>query len=149
MLLVPHVFVPAGPPHPIEGVNLAAIVLTSSAAPVMSVHSVTGEGTALCTALLGCVGLNLDCGDIPSESGDINANSVMTSPTLGDYVAAVIATVLNALYAWKTGGIIGGGSSSSRRRRSRRSSAGHRVGLRRPSRRPCSTPSTRSSRSST
>jgi hypothetical protein len=107
MLLVPHVFVPAGPPHPVaESVNLAAIVLTSSAAPTMSVSSVTGEGTALCTALVACVGLNLDCGDVPSVSGDINLNSVKTSPSLGDYLAAIVGAALNMLFTWKVGGAI-------------------------------------------
>jgi hypothetical protein len=106
MLLVPHAPTTAAPPHPVEGINIAAIILTSSAAPIMSVSSVTGEGTALCTALVSCVGLNLDCGDVPSGSGDVNLNSVKTSPSLGDYLAAIVGTVLNMLFTWKVGGAI-------------------------------------------
>jgi hypothetical protein len=107
MILVPHAFLTALPPHPIaEPVNIIAIVLTSNLTPVMSVHSVTAEGTALCTELLVCGGLNLDCGDIPSGSADFNLNSVKTSPTLGDYIAALVGTALNMLYSWGTGKLV-------------------------------------------
>ncbi len=108
MLLVPHVPMTGAPPHPaVEPINLAAIIATSSVAPIMSVSSVTGEGTALCTALLFCVGANLDCGDVPSGSADLNLNSVKTSPSLGDYLAAIVGTALNMLFSWKFGKWLG------------------------------------------
>jgi hypothetical protein len=105
MILVPHGPLTGAPPHPAaEIVNIAAILLSSSAAPQLSAHSVTGEGTALCTALLGCYGLNLDCGDAPvfGASHDLNLNSVKTSPTLGDYLAAVFSAVMSMCYSWAT-----------------------------------------------
>ncbi len=109
MILVPHGPLTGAPPHPAaEIVNIAAIILTSSAAPQLTAHSVSGEGGALCTAILGCWGLNLDCGDAPvfGASHDLNLNSVKTSPTLGDYVAALLSAVLNMLYSWKVGDLI-------------------------------------------
>jgi hypothetical protein len=66
----------------------------------MSVHSVTGEGQALLTALTGFFGLNLDCGLPSLPSGfDFNANSVKTTPTLGDYAAAVIGAILSSVWS--------------------------------------------------
>ena len=109
MILVPHGPLPGAPPHPAaEPINLAAIILTSTAAPQLNVHSVSAEGGALCTAILGCWGLNLDCGDAPvfGASHDLNLNSVKTSPSLGDYVAALLSAALNMLYAWGPGKII-------------------------------------------
>ena len=48
----------------------------------------------------GSTGLNLDCGDVPSPSKDVNMNTVMTQPTPGDYAAAVLSAALSFLYAW-------------------------------------------------
>ena len=104
MILVPHIPIPI-PPNPVaEGANLACVILTSSSSPQISAHSVTGKGTALCTALLGPMGLHTDCGVQFLPTGiDVNLNSVKTSPTLGDYAAAVVGMVLNGMYNQLTG----------------------------------------------
>jgi hypothetical protein len=100
VLVVPHIPVPI-PPNPVaEGANLAVIIATATSTPVMSVHSVTGKGQALLTALLGPVGANGDCGiQVVPSAVDLNFNSVKTSPTLGDYKAAAIGALLNGVYS--------------------------------------------------
>ncbi len=106
MLIVPHVFTPVGPPHPAaETIQLNVIIATSSAAPQLAVHGVTGEKQNLLTELYGSVGLNLDCGDFPavSTSTDLNLNSVKTAPTLGDYLGALLGAALSQGYAWLSG----------------------------------------------
>lgn len=111
MLLVPHIPAPPpGPPHPAaEGANLAAIILASSSSPQLSAHSVTGQGQALLTSIVACVGANLDCSDLPAPGGmlDINLNTVKTTPTLGDYIAAYVGAILNQWYAW-AGSVLAG-----------------------------------------
>jgi hypothetical protein len=109
MLVVPHLPLTVQPPHPLaEGINIAAIVLTSSSTPLMSVHSVTGEGLALETAVYGLFGINIDCGDIPlpGAMADFNGNTVKTSPTLGDYLSSLFAAFCAVGYAWAVGAII-------------------------------------------
>jgi hypothetical protein len=99
MLLVPHIPLPI-PPHPSEVANLATIIATSSSAPQLSAHTVTGKGTALLVAVIGPVGANVDCGFSLTPTGvDLNFNSVKTTPTLGDYLAAAVGAVLNSIYA--------------------------------------------------
>jgi hypothetical protein len=110
MLVIPHIprFLP--PPHPAaEGVNLTAIVLAGTSTPLMSVHSVTGCGQALCTSIASCVGFNIDCGDQPFPGGmlDFNLNTVETSPTIGDYLAALFSALCAVGYAWAGSAIIG------------------------------------------
>jgi hypothetical protein len=109
VLLVPHISVPPPVPHPIlQPANLAVIIITSSSAPAMSVSSVTAKGQALLTASAGSVGANTDCGMLIAPSAvDLNFNSVKTTPTLGDYVAASVSAALNGVYGYVTGGIKG------------------------------------------
>jgi hypothetical protein len=99
-MLVPHVPLATAPPHPAEAAVLVAIIAASSAAPQLSAHKVTAEGQALCTAISGLFGLNLDCSDMPALSYDINPNSVMTQPTLGDYIGAIISTALSCAVSY-------------------------------------------------
>jgi hypothetical protein len=108
MLVVLHIPLPTKPPHPAaEGITLAAIILASSSSPQLSAHSVTGGGQPLCTAIQGLFGLNLDCGDMPFPGlmADINANTVKTSPTLGDYLSALLSAACSIGYAWAVAGL--------------------------------------------
>jgi len=107
MMCVLHVPIPVSVPHPIEAVQILSIIAAASAAPQLTAHKVTGQGSALCTAISGSFGLNLDCGDFIAFSSDTNMNTVMTQPTLGDFVAAVLSTGLNFLYAWGVSNRIG------------------------------------------
>ncbi len=100
MMLVAHIPNPPAAPHPIEPINLLAIILGGSATPQLTAHSVVVEGGALLTAISGAFGMNLDCADFPAHSEDVNVNTVMTTPTHGDYVAAVLSTALSWFYAW-------------------------------------------------
>ena len=110
MLVVLHIPLATKPPHPAaEGINLAAIILASSSSPQLSVHSVTGGGQALCTAIYGLFGLNLDCGDMPFPGlmADLNANTVKTTPTPGDYLSALVGAAFAIGYAWTGAAIVG------------------------------------------
>jgi hypothetical protein len=100
MLIVPHIALGVLPPHAAaQPPNAMLVTLGGTAAPTMSVHSVTGEKQALLTALAGFFGFNLDCGLPSLPSGlDFNPNSVKTSPTLGDYIGSFVGMVLNAWY---------------------------------------------------
>jgi hypothetical protein len=109
MLVVPHVFVPAGAPHPAaEPINLCAILAASSISPQLTAHSVTGQGQALLVAVDGAQGANLDCSDLPAPgiSADFNLNSVMTSPTLGDYLSGLFSALCSLGYAWAGAALI-------------------------------------------
>jgi len=103
LLIVPHIPIPPGPPHPTEAVSLACTIATSSSSPQLSVHSVTGKGQALYVCVIGCINWNLNCG-LPAwiTGWVLNLNSVKTTPSLGDYVSAAVGTVLNAIYTTGT-----------------------------------------------
>ncbi len=97
--MVPHVFVPCALPHPLEAVQIAAVIASSKTTCVMGVESVTGGGAPLATCLIGFWGLNVDCSspvDIPS--GNVfNGNTVRTSPSAADYVNAGIDVAFGAI----------------------------------------------------
>jgi hypothetical protein len=107
MLFVVHVPMPVAAPHALEIAQIAGIIAAGSATPQLTAHKVTAQGGPLCTAISGSFGLNLDCGDFISFSKDTNANTVMTQPTLGDYVAAILSTGFSFLYAWGLSKLIG------------------------------------------
>jgi hypothetical protein len=109
MLLVPHVPL-AAPLHPAaEGAMVALIIAASSSTPVFAVSSVSAEGTSLLTAMVSCAGINLDCTDLGTigAAGDVNLNTVKTSPTLGDYVGSIVGALLSMLYSWLPGWALG------------------------------------------
>lgn len=92
--LVPHVPIP--PNNPPALIKLVEIMPSSSSKAFMSVHSVTGEGTPLATALWGPAGLNAHCWDpgLALPTGAVlQLNSVKTSPSLGDYLGAAAGLV--------------------------------------------------------
>ena len=93
---VPHTPL-AFPPGPAEGPKLAQIIVTSSSNAWMSVHSVRAQGGPLATCLGGMAGLNANCWEwgLSLPTGAVlNPNSVITSPTLGDYLGAVAGLAL-------------------------------------------------------
>jgi hypothetical protein len=90
--LIPHI--PAVPmPMSVLGcVILGKTIVDSGSKPFMSVHSVTGEGEPLATSVFGWFGLNANCwdGGLSLPTGIVyQPNSVVTTPTLGDYIGAV------------------------------------------------------------
>ena len=97
--LVPHI--PTLPLSKIVGAAiLAKTIAESGSKPLMSVHSVTGEGEPLATSIYGWFGLNVDCWDsgLSIPSGVVKQpNSVVTSPTVGDYVGAVVGLLADNL----------------------------------------------------
>jgi hypothetical protein len=107
MILVLHWPIMPAAPHALELVQLAGINLAGSATPQLTAHKVTAQGSPLCTAISGSHGLNLDCGDLPTFSTDVNLNTVMTQPTLGDYIAAILSAALSFLYAYGANWAIG------------------------------------------
>jgi len=91
--LVPHVPVPGPPPAPTQAVNLAGIIIASKSSPTMTAHSVTGEGQKLAVCVAGSFGINKNCSK--AIVGLVsNPNSVVTTPSVGDYVAAVVGVAL-------------------------------------------------------
>jgi hypothetical protein len=95
MLGVMHIPLAPLVPHPTEAPWLAVIILGSSSTPQLSAHKVTGQGQALLTEIAGSKGVNLDCTDGFTMAPDVNLNSVVTQPTLGDYIAAALSAVGN------------------------------------------------------
>jgi hypothetical protein len=100
---VPHIPIPIGPPHPAaEPIEIAVCWFTGGSAPQLSVHSVTGGGAPLLTAIVWAFGYNANCGIqgmawIPTNV-DFNMNSVKTTPTLGDYLAGAASMAMNSVY---------------------------------------------------
>jgi len=107
MLCVLHAPIPVMLPHPIEIAQLEGIIVAGSATPQLTAHKVTGQGGALCVEISGTFGLNLDCGDYIALSKDFNTNTVVTQPTRGDYVAAVLSAALSFAYAYGANWAIG------------------------------------------
>jgi hypothetical protein len=111
LYLVPHVPAPILPPGPLEAVEFSKIMIMSGSKAQMSVHSVTGRKEALATCLSGCVGLNVNCAepfDLPIGMV-FNPSSVMTTPTSGDYIGALVGYAVDVLI----GTVISGGMEQS------------------------------------
>ena len=108
MLVVPHIPVPLGPPHPAaEPAEIAVLWGTSNSSPQLSVHSVTAGGSPLLTEILWAIGGNLNCGMFVLPCNiDLNPNSVKTSPTLGDYAQALVGCVLSGIYGAVMGAVM-------------------------------------------
>lgn len=80
------------PPHPAELLNTAAIIADSGSKAQLQAHSVTYKNAPLATCIAGPAGLNVNCWDsgLSAPSGVVvNMNSVITSPTWGDYFGAI------------------------------------------------------------
>jgi hypothetical protein len=88
---------PAGNPPGIAA-DAVAIRLGASSKANFAVHKVTGEGEPLATCVDGSTGLNSNCTSPALPIGYVfQLNSVVTQPTLGDYVAWVAQLAVSDL----------------------------------------------------
>jgi hypothetical protein len=107
--LVPHVPVPA-PPGPKQALEYLGIVVTSGSEPLLTVASVTGEGSPLAVCLDGCAAWNMNCGPFESDmlTGFVLCfNSVKTTPSLSDVVGAIAKGIAGTIVAPLVGYIVG------------------------------------------
>ncbi len=95
--MVPHIGL--GPPHPVEPLQLAAVIASSKTTCVMGVESVTGAGEPLATCLYDSIGANVNCfSPVDVPSGFVhNGNTVHTTPSAADYVNAGIDVAFGAI----------------------------------------------------
>lgn len=116
--LVPHVPIPPGAPHPGEIAWLLTMVIAVSGSKcAMSVHSVTNGGDPLATCLISSIGTNMNCNDpldLPTDVV-INRNTVITSPTLGDYLGALFGAVVDSVISWAFGKLLGPAKNAGKR----------------------------------
>lgn len=94
--MTPHVFVPCAVPHPLEALQIGIVMLNAKTTCVMGVASVTGGREELATCLAGWWGLNVDCSSpVDAPLGHVfNGNTVRTTPTVADYVNALISAAI-------------------------------------------------------
>ncbi len=100
--LIPHWLFPAG----VVGTATA----NSGSKGYMQVHAVTLGGEPAATCQLLCMGRNVNCSDPvdhPLTNVVMNPNSVVTSPTLGDYAGSWVGMVLDSLISAAVGAIAG------------------------------------------
>jgi hypothetical protein len=101
----PHLPLTPAPPHPSEYVAWTMIILLSGSTAMLAVATVTGGGQPLACCLYNCLGANLNCGDpfdLPLDVV-INENSVLTQPTLGDFVEAIISSIISGVISVAVG----------------------------------------------
>ena len=107
--LVPHCPVPVPPPGPGEIPLLAKVIVTSGSKCQMAVLSVTSGGNPLACCISNMLSANQNCSDpIDIELNLVmNLNSVETTPTAGDYAAAVasglVDKAMGAAFGWGAG----------------------------------------------
>jgi len=107
--VVPHAPM-AAPPAAAEAAKLTGIMISSRSSAWMSVHSVRAQGGPLATCFDGMAGLNANCWEwgLSLPTGVVvNPNSVVTSPTLGDYLGAVASLALANAIGVATYAIVG------------------------------------------
>ncbi len=98
--LIPHVPWPIIPAHGDEATELLTRILTSGSKAWMSVHKVHVGGDKAATCIFDCVGTNQNCGwpvDLIVTNMVVNFNSVITSPSQGDYVGSFVAAITDSL----------------------------------------------------
>ena len=95
--MVPHIGL--GLPHPVEAIQIAAVIASSKTTCVMGVAGVTGGGEPLATCLYDSIGANVNCfSPVDVPSGVVhNGNTVHTTPSAADWVNAGIDLALGAL----------------------------------------------------
>lgn len=96
---VPHVPLPLVPPGAGEVAQLVLIHLNASSKAFMNIHSVHVGGDKAATCINGSWGVNQNCADpIDLLSGNFVyvSSSAFTQPSVGDYVGAYAALVLDA-----------------------------------------------------
>lgn len=106
MYLVPHIPltsvapIPFLPLHPLGIITNAKIIGDAGSKAQLQAHSVTYNDDPLATCILFCVGLNVNCqllGASAPTGGVFNPNSVITQPTVGDYLGAIAGYLADSL----------------------------------------------------
>jgi hypothetical protein len=95
-----HVPAPVAPPHPVkEPLKLAEIILCSGSKLQMAVQSVTSNKNPLACCVFSLASVNVNCGDPVDQitNAVVDVKSVKTSPTPGDYAAAVVGQVVDSV----------------------------------------------------
>jgi hypothetical protein len=96
------------PPGPAEALQYTIVFANSTSTAQLTVGSVTGEGNELACCIYGFYGLNINCSDpIDGPLGHvICVNSVKTSPTLGDFISAILNWLVGAGINYKIGKLL-------------------------------------------
>jgi hypothetical protein len=94
-----------GPPaHPIaEAAMLVVIHALCTTTARLAVHSVSGEGRPLACCIDGCFGINQNCSDVfVSQFSNLvlTWTSVVTQPTLGDFLWALAGIAVAKVVKW-------------------------------------------------
>jgi hypothetical protein len=97
---VPHVPVDLLEGAVLETPLLAWIIANSESEPFLKKANVHGNGAPLACCLFAVLGLNLNCEGLGAV---INPNSVVTTPTIGDFASAVFSWAANAAVDWAIG----------------------------------------------
>jgi hypothetical protein len=102
LYLVPHI--PTTPPPGLVIGNLMwlKLVLGSGSKAMLQAHSVTNGGNALATCVFGGAGMNVNCNDpFQFPNGAVGIwSSVKTTPTIGDYIGAMVGYVVDSAYGY-------------------------------------------------
>jgi hypothetical protein len=90
--VLPHLPVPVPLPHLAELALVAVIIAAGTSKSRLKASTVTGQGRALTCCVLSSVGWSANC----SGSGVLyQSNSVVTSPTAGDYIEMAVGYALD------------------------------------------------------
>jgi hypothetical protein len=102
---VPHIPLVPAVYNPLGLACLAINILASSSKAQLSVNSVHGQGSPMATAIYAWFGLNVNCNSpVSMPTGmTISPTTVQTSPTLGDYLTALLAYVIDAAISYFIG----------------------------------------------
>jgi hypothetical protein len=95
VFLVPHVPLTTAAPGPDEPLMLTIVHLTSKTTAYLSRGTVTHGGTPLACCVASMVGANANCGK--GDGWVINPNSVVTTPSAGDFAGAIVGYALDLL----------------------------------------------------
>ncbi|EYF02069.1 hypothetical protein [Chondromyces apiculatus] len=106
LYLVPHIpFLGPAPGAAAFWPELGKIIISSGTKAQLAVHSVTGEKDKLACCISGMVGANVNCNDpIDLPNGlTLQFNTVVTQPTPGDYVGALVGYAVDAAISFGVG----------------------------------------------
>ncbi len=107
--IIPHCPVPLPPPGPGEAAVLAKVIVNSGSKLQMAVLSVTSGGNPLACCISNMLSANQNCSDPFDVDVNLvlNLNSVVTTPTAGDYAAAIasglVDKAMGAAFGWAAG----------------------------------------------
>lgn len=104
MEYIPHIPLVTDPPSVLGVAWLIGVIVRSKSEPVMHMPSVTGQGTALACCVYSMIGVNKNCGGYGVV---INPNTVVTSPSLGDFAQVLLGMLVNQALDWVVDKLIG------------------------------------------